>query len=263
MVKETGERGAQMVYQHGVGVTSSAIDRQPRDVEDDTHSKELSHEDSHEQDKNTHIQTEKKDDAHGSHNGQQMFQMSSTEINFTQDGWTWDVGKDGVKEFRKQFMMIFGDWSNVQVAVDHDNTEQEVLTLQTNDVPMMFTSSGPLISNLQYDLRLKRAAFSGAVRLVHHVQDSENYNFLEIRETNIVLGRVVNGILDIEDRGEIAADGWLDVRVVSDGSHFRGYVNKKMVVHGHGAEPDAGSVGFYIRGTGVVMFDKFDVQVLR
>ncbi|WP_265786560.1 hypothetical protein [Fodinibius salicampi] len=34
--------------------------------------------------------------------------------------------------------------------------------------------------------------------------------------------------------------------MVTNSTHFRGYINKEMVVHGHGDAPKAGSVGIKI-----------------
>jgi hypothetical protein len=53
------------------------------------------------------------------------------------------------------------------------------------------------------------------------------------------------------------------VRVVGDGTHFRGYINKEMMVHGHGDEPKAGSVGLRIKGQGKILIQKIEMSQLK
>lgn len=50
---------------------------------------------------------------------------------------------------------------------------------------------------------------------------------------------------------------------MSDGTHFRGYVNKKLIVHGHDGEPKPGSVGLRITGKGSVSIKEIMVESLR
>jgi len=53
------------------------------------------------------------------------------------------------------------------------------------------------------------------------------------------------------------------MRVVGDGRHFRGYVNTKLVAHGHDSELPAGPVGLYIKGTGTAVISDLIVTSLR
>lgn len=268
LVKETGEHGAQLVYQHGVGVTSFAINIQPRDVESDPVGESV-HGDS---DSGGHTGAEAEGQHHDHNKGanvltvaaghEHMSPESGNESSTTSAGWEWAVGHQGSKAFKQQFRVIGGDWEGVQVGTDHDNAGRDVLTLQTNGVPKLWVAGQP-IKDLQYDLRVNLTAFDGVIRLVHHVQDADDYNFMEISDSKITLGRLVDGALYIDDRGSIPIKGWVDLRVVSDGTHFRGYVNKKMVVHGHGPEPQSGPAGLYVRGTGLLMLNAFGVEKLR
>ena len=277
LVKETGEHGAQLVYQHGVGVASYTIDYQPQEAESGTseltgqnNSGDGHHMDAqatgeghqHDQGGEVPVQAKGGEHKHTTDSHDQMFQEPVVEKPVAQKEWKWDVGHDGVTEFKQRFQMVAGDWEGMQIVVDHDSSEGDVLTLQMNDISGLFVS-GPPVGSMQYDLRLNMAAFTGVVRLVHHVLDVDNYNFMEVDDKQIRLGRIAGGTIRVEDRGSASADGWIDLRVVSDGTHFRGYVNKKMVVHGHGTEPAPGPVGLYVQGTGVVKFDGFGVEVLR
>lgn len=270
LVKETGEHGAQLVYQQGAGVANVAMAIQAQGIEYDDHGEELEH--SHLEDgqhTDDHAEAEDHHHDHGEEghdhtDGEEHehHHSGSETMHVVVGGWKWDVGHDGAEAFKEKFQLALGDWQDVQIAVDHDGNGKDVIALQTNDKPLMFTAKDH-IANLQYDLRINLSAFTGTLSLVHHVQNGKNYNFMEFNDKHIMLGRVVGGKRSVEDRGTVSSDGWLDVRVVSDGTHFRGYINKKMVVHGHGDQPAPGATGIYLKGVGVVMLDAFDVQVLE
>ena len=65
------------------------------------------------------------------------------------------------------------------------------------------------------------------------------------------------------DQGDTDASGWILLRAVGDGRHFRGYVNGKLVTHGHADELPPGGVGIAVHGTGTLLLDKISVQSLR
>jgi hypothetical protein len=251
LVKETGEHGAQLVYQHGVGVSRLALAtpaEEPKEAHIDHHDADDGHHDEIQTTSEKHVH----DDGHAHTSGDGV-----KEITKSSTGWKWRV--DDGEAFQKQFQMMFGNKDDVLVGRDH--SEKGGLTLQTNDAPVLFVA-GSSVKNVQYDLRINLDAFTGPVQLAHHVLDAKNYNFMSVDDAKVTLGRVENGKMRIEDQSSVSQTGWLDVRVVSDGTHFRGYINKKMVVHGHGTEPKPGRVGLFLHGTGILMVDDFDVQVL-
>jgi len=252
LVKETGEHGAQLVYQHGVGVSRLALTthtEEPKEAHTDHDNPNDGHHDEAQTTNEKHVH----DDGHAHTSGDDV-----KEITESSTGWKWDVERGDI--FQKQFQRIMGNEDDVLVGRDH--SENGGLTLQTNDAPVLFVA-GSSVKNVQYDLRINLDAFTGTVQLAHHVLDAKNYNFMSVDDAQVTLGRVENGKMRIEDQSSVSNKGWLDVRVVSDGTHFRGYINKKMVVHGHGTEPKPGRVGLFLNGTGILMVDDFDVQVLR
>ncbi|HEX9739226.1 MAG TPA: hypothetical protein VGA29_00515, partial [Ignavibacteriaceae bacterium] len=104
--------------------------------------------------------------------------------------------------------------------------------------------------------------FNGELELVHHYIDKNNYDYLGLRNGEISLSRKSNGKIKIFEKDKFKSNGWIEIKVVSEGTHFRGYVNNKMIVHGHGSEPNPGSVGMKIAGTGIISIKVITVESL-
>jgi hypothetical protein len=143
-----------------------------------------------------------------------------------------------------------------------DKNAGDGIILQPNGNPVLFARE-PSIQSLQFDLQMNLNAFDGTTRLVHHVQNTQNYHFMEIHGKKVSMGHIANGNASIENQDQFEGDGWLDVRLISDGTHFRGYINQKMVVHGHGKEPAPGLVGLSVRGKGSLFIKTLRAQSLR
>ncbi|NIV04070.1 MAG: hypothetical protein GWN59_05540, partial [Calditrichae bacterium] len=64
---------------------------------------------------------------------------------------------------------------------------------------------------------------SGEVELIHHVQGADNYDFVSLDSNgSIQQGRMRDGEITIFEESTFNASGQLFVRVVADGTHFRG-----------------------------------------
>ncbi|MFA6107870.1 MAG: DUF2231 domain-containing protein [Candidatus Latescibacterota bacterium] len=153
-------------------------------------------------------------------------------------------------------------WQGASPRLVHDEVAGEVLVVQPAAGGTSVTGDTSL-GNMQADLRLNLGQLQGEVRLMHHLQDRENYHFLSIAPGIVGLGSVRQGQVTILDSDSCDTSGWLTARVVSDGKHFRGYVNDRLVVHGHGEEPARGFVGLRVDGRGQVLLQAFEVQALR
>ncbi len=118
------------------------------------------------------------------------------------------------------------------------------------------------IKGAQVTAKINIDDFSGEVELIHHFKDKNNYDFLGIKNGVISLVRKSNGEIEIFENDKFQSSGWLEIRVVSGGSHFRGYLNNKMIVHGHGSEPNPGSVGMKFSGKGSISIKMIKVESL-
>lgn len=118
------------------------------------------------------------------------------------------------------------------------------------------------IKGVQVTANINIDDLKGEFELVHHFKDKNHYDFLGLKNGEISLSRKTNGEIKIFEEGKFQNKGWIEIRVVSSGSHFRGYVNNRMIVHGHGDEPNPGSVGMKFSGTGSISIKMINVESL-
>lgn len=220
LVFQTGERGGQLVFQHGVGVASAT--RDGGDVDD-----------------------------HGLH---------GTGVEGSPAGL---VSAPGDTAVAVESLPWYGlGWQGASSRLVHNEVAGEVLVVQPT-TEGAFAMGDTSVGSVQADLRLDLGQLQGEVRLVHHLQDWENYHFLSISAGTMRLGYVRQGQVTIQDSDSCDTGGWLTARVVGDGKHFRGYVNGRLLVHGHGEEPAPGRVGLRVDGQGQVLLQTFEVRELR
>jgi hypothetical protein len=103
----------------------------------------------------------------------------------------------------------------------------------------------------------------GEFKIIHHYLADESYDFISISLEGIVTqGRIKDGESIIFEKSQHSFDGLLFISVVGDGTHFRGYINEKMIVHGHGDEPNRGYVGLGLTGQGKVFIKSITLTQL-
>ena len=228
LVYETGEHGSQMVYQHGVGV--AAVPKA---------------------DAAAHDHTTDHDEGDGNEPGE------AAGIQPAEDGsWSWTPGADAAVVLRQDVRFLEGALANLDAAGGENG-----LTLTPTNGPLLFVA-GPDLADLEARARLDVQDFAGRVQLVHHVQDAENYDFLEVGDGMIRQGRVTGGERRVFDEKPHETSGRLDLRAISSGTHFRGYASEEQLTHGHGDAPPAGAVGLRLDGTGPVRLERLSATVL-
>ena len=90
-----------------------------------------------------------------------------------------------------------------------------------------------------------------------------SYHFLEVDKDQIRLGFITNGVQEIQEKFSLMKPIEMgEFRVVGSKTHFRGYFNGDLVVHGHGSEPETGSLGLAIQGKGTLKLSRMQMQVL-
>ena len=121
--------------------------------------------------------------------------------------------------------------------------------IQEGDVLFVIGAEGDkTLASVQLD----RTAFDGTVRLIHHFSSPSTYDYLEIAESNLLLGRFSASAVREMGSGPWGGDNLTSFQVVGDGTHFRGYADGDLVVHGHGPAAAPGRVGLQVTGTGVL-----------
>lgn len=173
-------------------------------------------------------------------------------------GWQWQPQSDTAWTRRMQWLE--GTPSEVEARLD---------TLVDGSVALALTSQAPVafalpdtLEAVQVAAEVKRDDFQGTVSLLHHVQDAENYDFLAISGQTVQQGRMSGGEKTVMDEASVGQSGWLTVRAVGDGTHFRGYLGSELVTHPHGEAADPGVVGVRLEGTGTVQLRRLTAEGL-
>ena len=224
---ETAEHGAELVYRFGVGVN----------VSEDVQSTEI----------------EKR-------NGDTVSSIEGI-VETDNNSWSWNPGPSAKQVLEKDFVWLIGNVTEVNPSVVNDSGNH-VLTFNMQNSTALFTA-GKSIESVQADVQLNLDSFNGTFMLVHHVQDSMNYDFISIVNSQLILGRMQNSSEEILSEETVKTKGWFSLRTVGDGSHYRGYIDEKMIIHGHTDELPPGPVGFFVHGSGTIFIDNLIVQSLR
>lgn len=226
---ETAEHGAKLVYRHGVGV--EAVETARQELEEKT---------------------------------AEMQALSLGGVKEHADGsWSWNIQEGAEIVWKHQFSFLAGDPDSARPATRKGDDGNNALELDLKNQTMLFVA-GNALQGTQIDARLQVEQFRGEVRLVHNVQDEQNYDFVSLNGSTVRLGRVAGGKIVVDDEDEApAVNGWLNLRAVGEGRHRRGYVNDKLVTHGHAAPLPAGRAGLFIEGTGKLLLQVINVQATR
>lgn len=173
-------------------------------------------------------------------------------------GWQWRPQSDTAWADRMTWWE--GRPTDVQTALDTTGTGAVVLRIGPT-APVTFVVPDTL-GAVQVTAELNLDDFEGTVSLLHHGQDGQNYDFLEVGDRTVRQGRVSGGERTVMDESTAALEGWQAIRAVGDGTHFRGYVGSELVTHPHGEAASPGPVGLRLEGEGFVLLRRFSAETL-
>ncbi len=178
----------------------------------------------------------------------------------TQEDGSWKlIAVAGIdKVLSEKFKWFEGSADKLDPMYDKDNSA--LMLHPTNEGFFVYDNK---IKSVQISIKINLDDLNGQIELVHHFIDQNNYDFLRFGNGKIILARKINEQENIFGEDRYAKKGWIEVKVVSDGTHFRGYVDNKIIVHGHDDEPKPGSVGLRINGKGSVSIKEIMVESLR
>ena len=231
----TADRGGKLVYGHGVGVYAAAMQETPEGAEDEG---EYRHEDS--------------SDAGEPKEGESGLTVKA-------DGsWSWTPTSPSLPGVR----WLAGSGNDLQGTVVNESDGGSAIRIAAFGTPRIFTI-GESLASVQIDATVNLDSLDGSLALLHNVRDADTYGFFSIENGAGVLGRSVSGKRTILERENATTGGTMRIRVVADRTHFRGYVNDKLVVHGHGDGLESGEVGIRFQGKGSFVIERIDVQSLR
>lgn len=222
---QTGDHGAQMVFQYGVGVKAAKIENPVRHDHDTDHASEG----------NAH-----KEDFTSTENGD----------------WLWNISEESVKTFQKRFTFLKGTFQSLQPEIIK-NAQGTELQLQASNA---FFVNNESYGDIQFDLTLDPADFNGTLWVVHHVRDALNYDYWSINSQGVSkLGRVEEGQNKVIEQDRISLSKADTLRLVRAGDHLRSYINGDLILHGHAEAAPAGAVGLKIEGRGTIGLEKMEL----
>jgi uncharacterized membrane protein len=163
-------------------------------------------------------------------------------------GWQWQPQSDTA--WASRMTWLDGRPSDVQATLDTTDDGRVVLALRPT-APVAFVVPDTL-GAVQLSAEMNLDDFEGTASLLHHVRGPQAYDFLSVNGSTLRQGRLADGTRSTFATGTAQTEGWRTVRAVGDGTHFRGYVDGEMMVHGHGDTASPGLVGLRLDGTGTV-----------
>lgn len=176
---------------------------------------------------------------------------------------TWKPQGIGKESLQKDFHFISGSMENINPEIIQNEDGDNLLQLTTDGTPAAFVFHTPF-GNIGMDVALNTVAFKGTLKLIHHAQNTKNYEFVAITGKNMKLGRIVNGTESVFDEATVQEGGnWISLRVSAAGGHFKGYMDGKTITHGHGDKMKDGFAGVMLEGTGIVLIKSIEIAVLE
>ncbi len=211
LVQQTAEHGGELVFRYGVGTNVQTVKDQPK--------------------------TQKA--------------TNDLKIPISENGsWLWQASPQAAQTLRENFRLVKGSWEALKLQTIKSAKTGNAVAIETRQNQSAMFTYGPLLKNVQLTARLNTDGFNGRFFLVHHVSSQYNYDFLAWDQGKVRLGRIDNGTLKIFDEASVNATGWVNLKVVGSSGHYRGYVNEKLLVHGHSSDLSPGQTGFALSGSG-------------
>lgn len=219
---------------------------------------EAEHEHS-ESEEHEHMDSEDHDHAEGEmdhdHDHEKMDSMG--------DGMSWKPEGEAKNFMQNDFHFISGGLDEMTISSLNEEGD-EVLSVNPDGNVSAFVfhkSEG----NIGITASVKVVDYNGELKLIHHSKNADNYEFVSLSEKKMELGRVVDGVKKVFDSKVVDWEPkkWITLSVTAAGSHFKGYLNDKMITHGHGDELEKGYVGIMLNGTGTVLIKEIDITPLE
>lgn len=231
----TGDHGAKLVFGYGLG-TGNIITKNDQQTDNETIS---------------------------------VKEVSDSVFTINDDGsWKLIAGRNTVNTLKEKFIPVGGSLGDLSPA--YNNADSSLVLQSHKDTLEKGFVYNSNMRNVEVIAEVNLDNFDGELRLVHHYINKNNYGFLglltdlaeEDSRREISLTRKNNGEIEIMEQGKFQTKGWIEVKVIGSGSHFRGYINNELLVHGHGSEPEPGNIGLILSGYGSIKLRTINANVL-
>jgi uncharacterized membrane protein len=165
--------------------------------------------------------------------------------------WYWEAGRNSLDSFQ---------WIKTPTPVSLLSDDSLYVSFHLEKPQFNLAVFGTDLERVQIKAEVNLQKFDGIFYLIHHFNDSANYDFLAIENGLAKLGRIENGKMKIFHSKNFVAEGKIELKVVGTNGHFRGYANNDLIVHGHAVDLPAGKAGFGFSGKGTIKL--FSIRVL-
>jgi len=180
-----------------------------------------------------------------------------------EESTVWKPSGEGVELIGRDFHFIAGNVDQLNPVVMSEGGEN-VLQLTTSGDQAAFVFHNKM-GNVGIAITLKQDGYEGTLKIIHHAQNTDTYEFVSIKGNSMSQGRIVNGIEKVFDTKSFDSTpgDWMTIRVSAAGTHYKGYLGDKNITHGHGDELDAGYIGIMTEGSGKVAIKSIEVTPLE
>jgi len=187
---------------------------------------------------------------------------SASTVGFAKDeegNWSWTIGSNGIQTFYKHFNWLSADTTTNDLRAV---TKDSVHYLRFGAGHSIFVTKSKY-NDFEFDVDLDVNSLNGDLLLLHHVQDAENYDYMALHtDSSATLGRVRNGSSETIEEGKVNWQSAHHIKFVNSGEHQRGYVDGKLILHGHVEAAPAGGVGLSPKGQGSLLIRKMELSKL-
>ena len=188
--------------------------------------------------------------------------LAEAEPVFEDDGsWDWRITEGADAALKESFTWLEGDPDAVGIEVV-ENDDGPALELSGIDGRIMVVI-GDDLEGVEIEGDLNTDGFDGTTALIHNVTSSANLHYWRQSGDTFAQGRLVDGDDDVQDEERLDASGWFSMRATGVDGHFYGYVNGETVTHTHTPTPDAGQTGLLLEGSGTVKLRRMTVQAIE
>ncbi|MTI30648.1 hypothetical protein [Xanthovirga aplysinae] len=201
-------------------------------------------------------------EAHGNKSEMNHENMHDTGMHESED-ISWKPKGDAKTALTADFHFTVGGMEDISPAITTDTDGEKVLKLNVSNNPaaLVFHKS---FSNVGVRTVLNRENYEGTLKIVHHMKDANTYEFVAINGSKMVMGRMINGKEKIMEESDFEqSSDWFSFSVSAAGSHYKGSIGNKMVVHGHDKEMEKGFVGIMTEGRGILQIKQIEVVPLE
>lgn len=174
--------------------------------------------------------------------------------------WSWTPDQFAKEAFEQSFEIWEGEL-NVSARQDSSLGTYR-LALSTKESSAFVVLNSP-IKSVEFDVDLDLSDFNGAVRVVHHAIDRARYDYAELADGYLRLGRFSDEGQEVFDEQPFIPSAPTKLRVTCDLTHFRAYADGGMIAHAHGSAAEAGPVGIMINGSGTLLLGSMHAKSLR